>query len=145
LTDIKAAAGAELISWAQQRASAEAVGRSSVRPRPRKPRADPFGAVQLPGTDISHHVWSAKYRHRDADCEERTIAETWRRVATALAAEERENKGVGWHRRPIAASSKERPTERPQPQPPELLGTGGLAAPTFAVPHNDGSHVARTL
>jgi hypothetical protein len=30
----------------------------------------------MPGTDISHHVWSAKYRHRDGDREERRIAET---------------------------------------------------------------------
>ena len=45
----------------------------------------------MPGTDISHHVWSAKYRHHDGDREERTIAETWRRVATALAAVEPED------------------------------------------------------
>jgi ribonucleoside-diphosphate reductase alpha chain len=43
------------------------------------------------GADISRHVWRAKYRHRDGDHEERTIAETWRRVATALAAVEPED------------------------------------------------------
>jgi hypothetical protein len=30
----------------------------------------------MPGIDISHHVWSANYRHRDGDREERTITET---------------------------------------------------------------------
>jgi ribonucleoside-diphosphate reductase alpha chain len=53
----------------------------------------------MPGTDISHHVWSAKYRHRDGGREERTIAETWRRVATALAAVEPEDAHAGWAER----------------------------------------------
>ncbi len=53
----------------------------------------------MPGTDISHHVWSAKYRHRDGDREERTIAETWRRVATALAAVEGEDARANWAER----------------------------------------------
>ncbi|HWE17706.1 MAG TPA: adenosylcobalamin-dependent ribonucleoside-diphosphate reductase [Hyphomicrobiaceae bacterium] len=53
----------------------------------------------MPTTDISHHVWSAKYRHRDGDREERTIAETWRRVATALAALEVEDARANWAER----------------------------------------------
>jgi ribonucleoside-diphosphate reductase alpha chain len=50
----------------------------------------------MPGTDISHHVWSAKYRHRDGGRGERTIAETWRRMATALAAVEPEDARAFW-------------------------------------------------
>lgn len=53
----------------------------------------------MPGADISHYVWGAKYRHRDGECEERTIAETWRRVATALAAVEGENARACWAER----------------------------------------------
>ena len=56
----------------------------------------------MPGTDISHHVWNAKYRHRDGDREERTIAETWRRVATALAAVEPEDARGFWAERFLA-------------------------------------------
>ena len=53
----------------------------------------------MPGADISRHVWSAKYRHCDGDREERTIAETWRRVATALAAVEPEDAQAFWAER----------------------------------------------
>jgi ribonucleoside-diphosphate reductase alpha chain len=53
----------------------------------------------MPTTDISRHVWSAKYRRRDGDREERTIAETWRRVATALAAVERGDARANWAER----------------------------------------------
>jgi len=38
--------------------------------------------------DISRHIWETKYRHADAHGAERTIADTWRRVARALAAVE---------------------------------------------------------
>jgi ribonucleoside-diphosphate reductase alpha chain len=44
--------------------------------------------VKTPGADISQHVWNAKYRLADAGSEEHMISQTWRRVATALAAAE---------------------------------------------------------
>jgi ribonucleoside-diphosphate reductase alpha chain len=53
----------------------------------------------MPGTDISHHVWSAKYRHRDGGREERSIAETWRRMVIALAAVEPEDARGFWAER----------------------------------------------
>ena len=42
-------------------------------------------------TDISRHVWETKYRYADRDSHERTIADTWRRIARALAAGEPKN------------------------------------------------------
>ncbi len=42
-------------------------------------------------TDISRHVWNAKYRFRDGSTiHDRTIEDTWRRIAHALAAVEKE-------------------------------------------------------
>ena len=38
--------------------------------------------------DISRHVWETKYRHVEQGIEERSITDTWRRVACALAAVE---------------------------------------------------------
>ena len=38
--------------------------------------------------DISRHVWETKYRYADRDTREQTIADTWRRIARALAAAE---------------------------------------------------------
>ncbi|HWW47735.1 MAG TPA: adenosylcobalamin-dependent ribonucleoside-diphosphate reductase [Xanthobacteraceae bacterium] len=38
--------------------------------------------------DISRHVWETKYRHVERGIAERSIADTWRRVARALAATE---------------------------------------------------------
>lgn len=40
-------------------------------------------------TDISRHVWDTKYRYAEHGVAERSITETWRRVARALAAVER--------------------------------------------------------
>ncbi|MGD0025900.1 MAG: adenosylcobalamin-dependent ribonucleoside-diphosphate reductase [Xanthobacteraceae bacterium] len=42
-------------------------------------------------TDISRHVWQTKYRYADRDTRERTITDTWLRIARALAAVEPEN------------------------------------------------------
>jgi len=39
-------------------------------------------------TDISHHIWETKYRYADRGHAELAIADTWRRVAHALAAVE---------------------------------------------------------
>src|SRR3974390_496912 len=50
----------------------------------------------MPGADISHHVWSTKYRHRDRGREECAISESWRRMATALAAIEPEDRRAAW-------------------------------------------------
>jgi len=51
------------------------------------------------GADISRHIWDAKYRHRDGDAiHERTIAETWHRVARGLAAVEPKDATV-WEER----------------------------------------------
>jgi len=44
-------------------------------------------------TDISHHIWETKYRYVDRRHTERAIADTWRRVARALAAIEQDPKG----------------------------------------------------
>jgi ribonucleoside-diphosphate reductase alpha chain len=38
--------------------------------------------------EISQHVWETKYRYSDKEGPERTIAESWRRIARALAAVE---------------------------------------------------------
>ncbi len=38
--------------------------------------------------DISHHVWQTKYRYADHGMREHGIADTWRRIARALAAVE---------------------------------------------------------
>jgi hypothetical protein len=48
---------------------------------------------------ISQHVWIAKDRSRDGDRVERTISETWRRVATALAAAAAREARASWAER----------------------------------------------
>ena len=48
--------------------------------------------------DISRHVWAAKYRYANDDRKEQTIADTWRRVASALAAVEQSDR-AGWESR----------------------------------------------
>lgn len=41
-------------------------------------------------TEISRHVWDSKYRYRDGEqIHDQTVADTWRRVALALARQER--------------------------------------------------------
>lgn len=41
-------------------------------------------------TDISRHIWDSKYRYRDGErLHDHTLADTWRRVALALARQER--------------------------------------------------------
>ncbi|MGD0634538.1 MAG: adenosylcobalamin-dependent ribonucleoside-diphosphate reductase [Beijerinckiaceae bacterium] len=47
---------------------------------------------------ISHHIWSTKYRYGHPDGHERTIAGTWRRVASALAAAEPRDTAI-WDQR----------------------------------------------
>ncbi len=54
-----------------------------------------------PGTHfhepVSWHVWDAKYRYREGRVErDRTIEDTWRRVARALAAAEPESERAHW-------------------------------------------------
>lgn len=48
--------------------------------------------------DISRHIWATKYRYANDDAQERTIDDTWRRVASALAAVEPEDKAA-WQER----------------------------------------------
>ena len=49
-------------------------------------------------SEISRHIWDSKYRLRDGDVvRDLTIADTWRRIATALAAGERDP--AAWGRR----------------------------------------------
>jgi ribonucleoside-diphosphate reductase alpha chain len=48
--------------------------------------------------DISSHVWKTKYRYVDHDHAEGAIADTWRRVAHALAAIEQKD-APGWERK----------------------------------------------
>ena len=47
---------------------------------------------------ISHHIWATKYRYAYLNGRERTIAETWRRVASTLAATEPQDSAV-WEER----------------------------------------------
>lgn len=47
-------------------------------------------AAQIFTTDISRHIWDTKYRYRDGEVvHDRTIEDSWRRIAHALAAAER--------------------------------------------------------
>jgi ribonucleoside-diphosphate reductase alpha chain len=50
------------------------------------------------GADISYHIWATKYRYAHLNSRERTIAETWRRVAVALAAAEPQDAAI-WEER----------------------------------------------
>ena len=50
------------------------------------------------GSDISRHVWETKYRYVGVGIEERTVEDTWRRVAGALSAAEGSDASV-WQRR----------------------------------------------
>jgi len=48
---------------------------------------------------ISQHIWDTKYRYRDGDTvHDRTIADTWRRIARALASVEAKNRDA-WEER----------------------------------------------
>jgi ribonucleoside-diphosphate reductase alpha chain len=59
----------------------------------------PEGAfMNVPCTNISRHVWATKYRYADHDVEERSIVDTWRRVARALAAVELKDSAI-WEQR----------------------------------------------
>jgi ribonucleoside-diphosphate reductase alpha chain len=51
-----------------------------------------------PTSEISRHVWETKYRYADGEVSERSIAETWQRVARALAAIEPEDTAA-WEQR----------------------------------------------
>lgn len=48
--------------------------------------------------DISRHIWQTKYRYADANWHEHAIADTWRRLARALAAVETKNPAA-WEER----------------------------------------------
>ena len=50
------------------------------------------------GAEISRHIWETKYRYLERGAPEPTIADTWRRVAGALAAVETDNVAV-WEQR----------------------------------------------
>jgi len=49
-------------------------------------------------TDISHHIWETKYRYADRGHAERTVLDTWRRVAHALAAIEQKDASAWEHK-----------------------------------------------
>jgi len=49
-------------------------------------------------TDIARHVWETKYRYANRASRERSITETWRRIARALAAVEMKN-NAAWEDR----------------------------------------------
>jgi ribonucleoside-diphosphate reductase alpha chain len=60
-----------------------------------------FGGVHVVdelAADISHHIWATKYRYADRKVQESAIADTWRRVAFALAAVEPRN-AAAWEQR----------------------------------------------
>jgi ribonucleoside-diphosphate reductase alpha chain len=48
--------------------------------------------------DISRHIWATKYRYTDRSLQEQTIPDTWRRIASALAAVEPQDKAA-WEER----------------------------------------------
>jgi ribonucleoside-diphosphate reductase alpha chain len=48
--------------------------------------------------DISRHIWKTKYRYRGREGEERAVADSWRRIARALAAVEPKNAAI-WEER----------------------------------------------
>ncbi len=76
-----------------------------------------------PATDISRHVWETKYRYAERQLREQTIADTWRRVARALAAVEPDHAAV-WQDRffsILQASNSCRQAE--STLGPELLAT----------------------
>ncbi len=50
-------------------------------------------------TDISRHIWETKYRYADRRHAERAVADTWRRVAHALAAVEQKEQAAAWEER----------------------------------------------
>ncbi len=52
-------------------------------------------------TDISHHIWETKYRYAGRGHAERAIADTWRRIAHALAAVEPKN-AAAWEKKFLA-------------------------------------------
>jgi len=54
--------------------------------------------MQVEAIDISHHLWETKYRNAEAGAAERTVMDTWRRVARALAAVEPVD-AQGWEER----------------------------------------------
>ena len=44
-------------------------------------------------TDIARHIWDTKYRYRDGNViYDRTVADTWQRIACALAGTERKDR-----------------------------------------------------
>ncbi len=49
-------------------------------------------------SDISRHIWETKYRYADREPRERTVTDTWRRMARALAAVEPVDASA-WERR----------------------------------------------
>jgi ribonucleoside-diphosphate reductase alpha chain len=49
-------------------------------------------------TDIARHIWETKYRYTGGRAPERTIVETWRRIAHALAAVEPKD-AAAWEER----------------------------------------------
>ncbi|MFB3087739.1 MAG: ribonucleotide reductase N-terminal alpha domain-containing protein [Acidiferrobacterales bacterium] len=50
-------------------------------------------------TDIARHIWDTKYRYRhDREIYDRTIEDTWRRIASALASIENVNHAM-WGQR----------------------------------------------
>jgi ribonucleoside-diphosphate reductase alpha chain len=53
-------------------------------------------------TDISRHVWQTKYRYTDGSRSESTIADTWNRIARALAAVEPTD-CLAWEQRFVGA------------------------------------------
>jgi ribonucleoside-diphosphate reductase alpha chain len=53
-------------------------------------------------TDISHHIWETKYRYAGRGMTERSIAETWRRIAKTLAAVEKKEHAAAWEEKFLA-------------------------------------------
>lgn len=59
----------------------------------------PFVSIHDLQSDISHHIWDLKYRYADGEkIFDRTIEETWRRVAKALASTEAQDQ-FSWEKK----------------------------------------------
>ena len=51
-------------------------------------------------TGISRHIWDSKYRFREGDVvHDRSVEDTWRRIARTLAGVEKESGRAEWERR----------------------------------------------
>lgn len=71
--------------------------------------------------DISRHIWETKYRYAARDWREQNIADTWRRVAHALAAVEKSDVQSVWEEFPLCKISSFFPAAGSMPEREPLV------------------------